>query len=233
LRAPDGLSLAPRFPFLGEGDVSADAPGGDPRVGARDFRVLWPTFLYVLEEPTFCSLDVFGVGVLFNDNGRGLDPLWMFCICARGNFLIWDVGLAVDGVLPGVVALTLRFPGAVIAPDSERPPSFRGVMGVPSLVVGRPEADVGRAGGGIEVSPLKKVDCRLGLLPAGDDCTRDRLSMVRSARDGRALLSAGLATSSLGAVSFSRVYSGSPSRKPAREEDAERNAFNSPNSSSS
>jgi hypothetical protein len=157
----------------------------------------------------------------------------MFCICARGNFLICDAGFAVDGVLPGVVALTLLFPGAVMAPDRERPPFFRGVIGVPSLVVGLPDADVGRAGGGIELSPLKKVDCLLVLAAAGDGCTRDRLSMVLSAKDGRALLCAGVAASSIGDVSSSRVYSCSPSRNPAREDDAERNAFNSPSSSSS
>lgn len=109
-----------------------------------------------------------------------------------------DVGrLGVD-TLEGIAALTLLFPGAVIDPREASDPNRFGVAGVcrgvPSLVDGRrllPSAEAGRAGGGMEVSPLKKLDLRLPLPPAGDWGSCDRLSIVRSDNDGRDFRGAG------------------------------------------
>ena len=162
--------------------------------------------------------------VLLFDNGRALGVAWRFCIGARGCFLNaednLDTGalLGVDTESGATAALTLLLPGAVIDPRCVPPPNRRGVAGVacgvPSLVVGRrlpPNAEAGRIGGGIELSALKKLDLRLDL-PAGDDGSWDKLSMVRSDSDGRDFLAigAGGATSSTGEGSpLSSTYSGS------------------------
>lgn len=109
--------------------------------------------------------------------------------------------------------------------------------GVPSLVVGRlplDDAEAGLGGGPIESLLVKKLDLRRPLLPAGEEGNCDRLSTVRSDKDGRDFLTAGPGASS----SMSSAYCGSLSWKSARElalEDAleaERNASKSPSTSS-
>jgi hypothetical protein len=79
------------------------------------------------------------------------------------------LGVAIE--LLAVAALTLLLPGAVIEPICEGAPKRRGVAGVgcgvPSLVNGRPlfpNAEPGRAGGGIGLSGLKKLNLLLPLL---------------------------------------------------------------------
>lgn len=126
------------------------------------------------------------------------------------GFLIAVVGRDMDeirlGVVTGVVvmALTLLFPGAVIASRVGGAAGLLGVVGrrlaVPSLVVGLlllllfDMADAGRRGGGMLLSWLKKLDLRrLPLPPAGEEGSCERLSMVLSESEGRGLL---LATSS-------------------------------------
>jgi hypothetical protein len=109
--------------------------------------------------------------------------------------------------------------------------------GVPSLVVGRlpfDKAEAGLGGGPIESPLLKKLDLRRPLPPAGEVGNCDRLSTVRSDREGRDFLTAGAGSS----ASASSACCGSVSWKPARElalEDAleaERNASRSPKTSS-
>jgi hypothetical protein len=111
------------------------------------------------------------------------------------------------------------------------------VSGVPSLVVGRlpfDKAEAGLGGGPIESPLLKKLDLRRPFPPAGEVGNCDRLSIVRSDRDGRDFLTAGAGSSE----SASGAYCGSVSWKPARElalEDAleaERKASKSPSTSS-
>lgn len=188
--------------------------------------------------------------VLLLDNGRSFGVVCMFCKGLRGCFLMVEAGLASDDVLLGVVvalvamaALTLLLPGAVIDPRCAPAASLLGVVGaawgVPSLVIGLlpfPNAEAGLSGGGMDLSPLKKLDLRLVLLPAGDEGSCERLSIVLSDRDGRAFLGAGFAAS----VSFScsRTCSTSSSRNPALEparddaREAERNPSKSPSTSS-
>jgi hypothetical protein len=182
------------------------------------------------------------VMVLAVDSGRALGVFCVFCTWARGNFLSCvngfteDILLGVDVAFVGVVALTLLFPGAVMAPKWPTPPDLLGVAGVPcgvpSLVVGRaPRADAGRLGGGMELSTLKKLDCLLPL--ATGDATCDKLSIVRSDKDGRgARLFPSTATWSVSPMPSSSRYACSSSRNPAREDvpevDAERKASKSP-----
>lgn len=93
-----------------------------------------------------------------------------------------------------------------------------------------PSDEAGRRGGGIALwSALKKLDLLLPF-PAGEEGSCDRLSMVRSDRDGLAFLAAGFA----GSASLSGMHSDSFSRKPAREDarEAERKALKSPRTSS-
>jgi hypothetical protein len=122
-------------------------------------------------------------------------------LCARAKgFLIVDTGRATEGVRVGVaaagvwtLALKLLFPGAVIESLPDDVPNRFGVAGtgwkVPSLVVGLLPlldiAEAGRSGGGMLLSALKKFDLRLPFPPAGDEGSWERLSIVRSERDGR------------------------------------------------
>lgn len=110
-----------------------------------------------------------------------------------------DVDFAADSVLLGVVvvlptalALTALLPGRVLDP-ARLSPRLRGVVGargVPSLVLGRlwsPVQKAGRAGGGILLSTLKKLDF-LTELPIGEDGSCCKLSIVRSDSDMRDFL---------------------------------------------
>lgn len=94
-------------------------------------------------------------------------------------------------------------------------PNRLGVAGtgwkVPSLVVGLlpllDMAEAGRNGGGILLSALKKLDLRLPFPPAGEDGSCERLSIVRSERDGRDFL----LVAGSGSCWDSRTYSDSGS----------------------
>lgn len=206
------------------------------------------------------ELGVLAAIVLLLDRGRTFGVDCRFCVCNRGGFLIVERGRAMEDLLlgvadvPAVAALKLR--GAVIEPKlsistaAERLISnipfwevkvpLCGVAGaargVPSLVVGRlpfDNAEAGRAGGPIDSPLLKKLDLLRPLLPAGDEGSWDRLSIVRSDREGRDCPTAGLWAS----TSFSNAYSDSfplnPARELAREDalEADRNASKSPSTS--
>lgn len=103
-----------------------------------------------------------------------------------------------DACLLGVAAdettlvLALRFPGTVMDSLLEAAAALFGVdMAAgcgPSLVDGLLPLDVaeaGRKGGGMLLSPLKKLDLRLPFFGAGEVGICDRLSMVRSESEGR------------------------------------------------
>lgn len=145
------------------------------------------------------ALGVRAIMLLLSDSGRTFGVFCTLCARAKG-FLIVDTGRATEGVRVGVaaagvwtLALKLLFPGAVIESLPDVVPNRFGVAGmgwkVPSLVVGLLPlldiADAGRSGGGMLLSALKKLDLRLPFPPAGDEGSWERLSMVRSERDGR------------------------------------------------
>lgn len=103
-----------------------------------------------------------------------------------------------DACLVGVtaeeatVALALRFPGDVMDILLRGTASLFGVPGrvccEPSLVDGLLPLDVaeaGRSGGGMLLSPLKKLDLRGPFFGAGEDGICARLSMVLSESEGR------------------------------------------------
>ena len=167
-------------------------------------------------------------------NGRGLGVFWFWRGCAEDSagFLMVNVGREMDDCLIGVaagvmtLALALRFPGAVMDSLLEGTPNLFGVAGrgccAPSLVDGLlpfDMAEAGRSGGGMLLSPLKKLDLRLPFFGAGDDGSCDRLSIVLSESEGLLFFFCvcsgwpGWSSSSEMALSGS----GSLSRKPALE----------------
>jgi hypothetical protein len=153
------------------------------------------------------------------------------------------LGVVKDG---GTLALALLLPGAVMDSRDEGTPSLFGVAGMvrvgPSLVVGLLPFDMaedGRGGGGMLLSPLKKLDLRLPLPGAGEGGSIDRVSMVLSESDGLRFFFA--VTSGSGPASSWSTYSDSASfsRNPALELaledalDAERKPSRLPKASSS
>lgn len=154
-----------------------------------------------------------------------------------------DKAIGLLGVPSGVLtfALTLLFPGAVIESLPDGAPNRFGVAGWiwvgPSLVPGLlllDMAEAGRRGGGMLLSALKKLDRRLVLLPAGDEGSWERLSIVRSDNEGRDFRGVPCSGSLLMAKSCSASSSREPSLDPALEEalEDERNPSKLPNASS-
>jgi hypothetical protein len=165
--------------------------------------------------------------------GRAFGVFCKLCAGASGCFLTVEAGRDSEESLLGVAAgvgtfalALLPLPGAVIDSLFEgAAPSLFGVAGsgcgAPSLVDGLllfDMAEAGRSGGGMLLSAVKKLDLRLPFPPAGDEGSCDRLSMVRSERDGRLFFFSVFSTFS-GSGSLCTAYSGlaSLSRNPALE----------------
>ena len=84
---------------------------------------------------------------------------------------------------------------------------------MPSLVVGLLPlldiAEAGRSGGGMLLSALKKLDLRLPFPAAGEEGSCERLSIVRSEREGRDFLVAAISGACSGSMGDSASGSGS------------------------
>lgn len=146
------------------------------------------------------DLGVRATMLLLVDSGRSFGAFCRFEVCDSGTFFTVETGRDIEDSLLGVLAagvtfaLKLLLPGAVMDSLPGGLASLFGVAGaapkVPSLVVGLLPllldiAEAGRSGGGMLLSALKKLDLRLPLPPAGEEGNCDRLSIVRSERDGR------------------------------------------------